>query len=480
MREHFLRKFSVSYRVIFAVFIALTISLLICIFLLNGFVERQMKHVYIKSVQTLFTSLEDGVKGSLERGQMRNFQKLLVRQKEIEGVTDVTLFDRNGDLNLSSNDDEGLRKLQPQMMAQLEKEMKPVWQEDGGMLQILAPQKVVTDCIRCHPQWQKGKNGGTLSLSFDLSALNKTVKRLQFFMSAGALLLLLFVSSIIFVVMQKMVKTPINTIVGHLTTSAESVGEAAHQSASSSESLSDNASQQAASLEETASSLQELSSMTGMNADNAAQADHLMTETNQVMAKSTAIMDKLQDAMFKIDESNKDTSKIIKTIDQIAFQTNLLALNAAVEAARAGEAGAGFAVVADEVRNLALRTAEAARSVSEMLEQNGERVSTGVEFVTQAGEAFINSADKTGKATQLLGEISSASKEQATGIDQLAKAVQDLDVVTQLNAAGADNASAVARDMEKQFADLSENIATLIQLVKGKRNRIESGNTLRN
>nr|MBF0223710.1 hypothetical protein [Desulfobulbaceae bacterium] len=163
----------------------------------------------------------------------------------------------------------------------------------------------------------------------------------------------------------------------------------------------------------------------------------------------------------------------LKTIDQIAFQTNLLALNAAVEAARAGEAGAGFAVVAEEVRNLAMRTAEAANNVTDMLEQNSVRVETGVQFVSQAGEAFITSANETGKTAQLLSEIASASKEQSTGIDQLTKAVHDLDAVTQKNAAGADDASHMARDMEQQSANLSEDIATLIQLVKGKGARLE-------
>ena len=208
--------------------------------------------------------------------------------------------------------------------------------------------------------------------------------------------------------------------------------------------------------------------MTSMNAENAAHADNLMTETNQVMTESNEVMDKLQNAMVKIEESNKETSTILKTIDQIAFQTNLLALNAAVEAARAGEAGAGFAVVADEVRNLAQRSAEAARSVTGMLDQNSERVATGVEFVTQAGEAFLNCADKTVTAAQLLSNIATASKEQATGIDQLTKAMHDLDMVTQQNAAGADNSSIVAHDMEQQFANLSEDIETLIKLVKGR------------
>ncbi len=468
MKVHLLDKFSVAHRVIFAVLAALTISLLTCIFLLNGFVERQMNKIYIDSVQTLFDSLEDGVKGSLEKGQMLNFQKLLNRQKMIKGVTAVNLFDNEGTVNLSSNGSNYKEQVEPEMMRQIKRELKPVWKREGATLQILAPQVVVPDCIRCHPRWKEGEMGGLLSLNFDLTSLNTTVTRLQIFMSAGILFLLFFITAIIFIAMRQMVSNPINTIIDHLNSSAKSVGEAAHQSASSSASLSDNASRQASSLEETSASLEELSSMTKMNAKNADNADHLMTDSNQMMIVSNEIMDKLQEAMNKIVESNTETSSILKTIDQIAFQTNLLALNAAVEAARAGEAGVGFAVVADEVRNLAMRTADAAKSVTEMLDQNSERVATGVEFVTQASEAFVNSTDKTGKASQLLSEIATASREQSIGIEQLTEAVHDLDVVTQHNAEGAENSSAVAHDMEQQFANLSEDIATLLRLVKGK------------
>jgi methyl-accepting chemotaxis protein len=475
MKKHFLANFPVAYRVICAVLVALAFSLFISIFLLNGFVKRQMNHIYIDSVQTLFSSLEDGVKDSLERGQMLNFQRLLVRQKKISGVIEVALFDRSGQLNLSSNGDSSQMNLSSEVVKQFKNKLKPVWKREGATLRISAPQAVVDDCIRCHPSWHKGDLGGILTLTFDLSALYSTVSKLQYFMSIGAFLLLFFISTIIFLVMQNLVSKPINTIIEHLNHSATSVGEAAHQSARSSEALSDNASQQASSLEETSASLEELSSMTKMNAENADLADSLMTETNQVMTDSNEVMDKLQAAMVKIDVSNKETSTILETINKIAFQTNLLALNAAVEAARAGEAGAGFAVVADEVRSLAMRTAEAANNVTKMLEQNSERVGTGVEFVMRAGEAFVNSADKTGKAAQLLSEIATASREQSIGIEQLTKAVHELDIVTQQNAAGADNSANVAHDMEQQFSSLSEDIATLIRLVKGNRFQVKSG-----
>jgi len=463
-----LEELPVSYRVICAVFIALTLSLLMGLWGLNSFVERQLTQVYIDSVQTLFTSLEDGVKLSLERGQMKNFQKLLVRQKKIEGVLEVALYDSSGRINLSSNDDSPAQDLPADILTRLKRELRPVWNRNGSILHLSAPQKVVADCIRCHPTWKEGTLGGIVSLTYDLGSLDHTVQRLQVFMTVGALALLCFIALVVFMVMRQMVSQPIDIIVERLTTSAESVGRAAHNSSASSRSLSANASQQASSLEEIAASFEQLSSMTRMNAENAAQADRLMTETNQVMTASKEVMGQLADAMEKIDESNKETSNILQTIDQIAFQTNLLALNAAVEAARAGEAGAGFAVVADEVRNLAQRTAEAARTVTGMIEKNSERVGRGVEYVNRAGESFSNSAEKAVRTAQLLSEIATASGEQKTGIDQLVRAVQELDNITQQNAADADNAAAIAQEMETQFANLSQEISTLSQLVRGR------------
>jgi len=206
----------------------------------------------------------------------------------------------------------------------------------------------------------------------------------------------------------------------------------------SSQTLSEAATQQAASLEETSASLEQMSSMTRQNAENARHADQLMKGANEIVSKANQAMAELTTSMEKISRSSEETSKIIRTIDEIAFQTNLLALNAAVEAARAGEAGAGFAVVADEVRNLAMRAAEAAKNTSALIEGTVKRIDDGSALVKSTDQAFAEVAANTTKVGGLVDEIAVASNEQALGIEQLNKAVSEIDKSTQQNSANAD------------------------------------------
>jgi signal transduction histidine kinase/CheY-like chemotaxis protein len=180
--------------VVFAVSAASVILLLICTLLLNNFVERQLRHIYLDSVQTLLTSLEEGVKVSLERGQMKNFKRLIRRRKQINGVREITLFDRTGAVAVSSlSKKERPADLTAETLARLRKNPKPVQKRDGAMLRILAPQIVVPDCIRCHPSWEKGGVGGVISLTYDLTPLNTAITRLHIFIFVGALLLLILI-----------------------------------------------------------------------------------------------------------------------------------------------------------------------------------------------------------------------------------------------------------------------------------------------
>ncbi len=216
------------------------------------------------------------------------------------------------------------------------------------------------------------------------------------------------------------------------------LGEAVGESVRISNELAETVSENAASMEETSASLEEMSAMTRQNADNANHADTLMKGLSDMARKANSAVSELTSSMRDISEASKETSKIIKTIDGIAFQTNLLALNASVEAARAGEAGVGFAVVANEVRNLAVQTAKAARDTSGLIESTIQTISKGARLVSNTNEAFSEMAETFARVSQLVTEISAASGDQALGIEQINKVVFETERITQQNAANSE------------------------------------------
>ncbi len=207
------------------------------------------------------------------------------------------------------------------------------------------------------------------------------------------------------------------------------MGEAVGQSVTMSQTLSAAASDQASSLEETSSSLEEMASMTKLNAQNTAQANTLMSSARLEIQKANSSMHELTESMKAIASGSEETQKIVKTIDEIAFQTNLLALNAAVEAARAGEAGAGFAVVADEVRNLALRAAEAARNTSGLIDDIARKIQSGEHLMSLTNQAFGQVNSSSTKVVKLMNNVTTASQDQSQGIDHVDESEPDLDPV---------------------------------------------------
>ncbi len=250
---------------------------------------------------------------------------------------------------------------------------------------------------------------------------------------------------------------------------ADQVASASGQVSSSSQSMAEGASEQAASIEEISSSMEEMSSMTKKNAENAGYADGLMKEANQVVIVANESMGQLTQSMKDISKASEETSKIIKTIDEIAFQTNLLALNAAVEAARAGEAGAGFAVVADEVRNLAMRAAQAAKNTAELIEGTVKKVNDGSQLVLNTDETFGKVAQASSKVGELVAEISEASKEQSEGISQVNIAITEMDKVVQQNAANAEESASASEEMNAQAEQLRDYVGDLIMMVTGNK-----------
>lgn len=260
---------------------------------------------------------------------------------------------------------------------------------------------------------------------------------------------------------------PIRRVVLGLGDASDQVSSAAGEVSASGQTLAQGSAQQAASLEETSASLEELTSMTHQNADSAQQADSLMHETSQVVHKANASMKDLRRSIDEIAVASKETAKIIKAIDEIAFQTNLLALNAAVEAARAGEAGAGFAVVADEVRSLAMRAAEAARSTQELIEANMDNIRTGSALAKATDDDFDQVEESAIKVAELVREIAAASNEQAQGIGQINTATTDLDEVTQQVASTSEEVAASAEELSAQSHELAAMVHQLDQVVKG-------------
>ncbi len=237
---------------------------------------------------------------------------------------------------------------------------------------------------------------------------------------------------------------------------ASTVSSAAEQLTGVAQEITSGAQTQASSLEETASSLEEITSTVKQNSDNAQQARQLANGSRDIAEKGGSVVSEAVQAMSEINQSSKKIADIITTIDEIAFQTNLLALNAAVEAARAGEQGRGFAVVAAEVRNLAQRSASAAKEIKNLIQDSVRKVENGTDLVNRSGSTLSEIVSSVKRVTDIVSEIAAASKEQLTGVEQVNKAVSQMDRVTQGNAAQTEEMSGTAAALLSHSVQLSE------------------------
>ena len=252
--------------------------------------------------------------------------------------------------------------------------------------------------------------------------------------------------------------TNLTTTIATVRQAVEGVTTGATQITAANQDLSQRTSQQAAALEETSASMEEMTATVKQNADNAKQADQLAIAARETADKGRVVTQQAVEAMEGINKSSKKIADIITVIDEIAFQTNLLALNAAVEAARAGEHGRGFAVVAAEVRNLAQRSATAAKEIKGLIKESIQRVTDGSELVNQSGKTLEEIVSSVKRVTDIIAEISAASQEQAIGIDQVNKAIMSMDQTTQQNVGVVEETANTAQSMKEQANDLQRHV----------------------
>ncbi len=273
---------------------------------------------------------------------------------------------------------------------------------------------------------------------------------------------------IFFFSIRKWVVFPVSRVIIGVENGTEQIFFSSGQVAAASHSLAEGTSEQAASSQEISSSLEELSSMIRQNADSAGQVNNFMKDAGQIIQKANSSVNRLTDSMEEIIRTSKETSGLIKVIDEIAFQTNLLALNASIEAARAGEAGGGFAIVANEVRNLAMRSGQAARNTSDRIEESLKKIQTGGEIASETRKIFSEVTGYADSIGKLITEIAGTSDEQAVRIEQLSNAVAETDRVTQNNAANAEETASASEEVTTQVKKIKILVNELTVLI-GKR-----------
>ncbi len=429
-------------------------------------VDRMYKVVAIP----LFSMMADG--------ETEKLSKLFAGQRDIPGIQEVSLYNQLGRV-IESSDSASLKKELP---AELKKPLmtssETIRRRTDKSFEIYQPVVIQQMCIECHTNLKVGQIHGTLSLRFSADELKKAEQTWVGFaqdfrdsnLKSGALTaiaLMVAAGLLIAVCVSRLIAIPVKRFAGTLLQDAGQVAGSAAGLGSSSQALAEGASEQAASIEETSASLEELSSMTKRNADHAQQAKQAASQTRSSADIGTLQVQAMVSAMDAINVAATDISKILKTIDEIAFQTNLLALNAAVEAARAGEAGAGFAVVADEVRALAQRCAAAAKETGVKISDSVAKSQQGAQVSAEVAKSFATIQEQIRQLDSLVAEIATASNEQSQGIGQISAAVSEMDKVTQANAAKAEESASASAQLTAQAESLREAANGLQRLVDG-------------
>jgi hypothetical protein len=366
------------------------------------------------------------------------------------------------------------RDLPPEVRARLFAGTDLLLLTNDNTIEIYKPLVANAKCLTCHDSYKSGAVCGATYFRFSNDTAAKLAAQFDQITTSSnhqaqhLLWAMLAMGGLVSAGLTLLIVLPLmRTLTGlidHLNDGAEQIAAAAGQTSSASQSLAEGAGEQAASLQETSASLEELAEMTRRNAENSKRTNHLAKQARTAADKGVVDMQAMSAAMEDLKASSDDIAKIIKTIDEIAFQTNILALNAAVEAARAGEAGMGFAVVADEVRNLAQRSAQAAHETAAKIEGAILKTRQGVEINAKVTATLNEIVTKARQVDELAAEAAGASTEETQGITQINTAIQQIDKVTQSNAASAEECAAAAQQLNAQASIMKESVHELVRL----------------
>jgi methyl-accepting chemotaxis protein len=426
----------------------------------------------------IFHSVEKSVAGSLERGEMEKFSQVLSDQKHIKGLLEFSLYSREGIVAYSTSSEFLDKKMDSDIEKRIETDSGILFLKKNNTIEIYHPQEVTYDCIRCHRTWKIGENGGTTFFRFSTESLSKYIQQARLYLSEikqsvmiNSIIIISLVTILLvvgnYVAVKYFVSYPLASIVellklfkedeGDLSRkipvmSKDLIGKLAELFNAFIESLNDaifyaqkiafsvgeNARQQATSMVKITGSVKDIAVITEENVNTANQTNDLIKTVEHSISVASKEIKHLSNETQALRESSDKTAQIIKTIDGIAFQTNLLALNAAVEAARAGEAGSGFAVVAEEVRSLALRTAESAKSTSDMIENTIRKIEVNNNIAIKVNKEFLHLGEKSKEALNLVSKITQSSNEQNMRIQGVNAELADMDQATIKNSSDAE------------------------------------------
>lgn len=465
----------------FKILASLTFILLVTSVANTFWTHRQLKHTVLKGAEQRALNLSESVlltlNNMMAQGTIGERGKYLNSFATFKGVREVRVIRGAG---VDEQYGEGPAEEKPR--DEVDKrvlatgKMESLFVTEGGAsgLRVVIPflmskewsEKTGINCFDCH-QGSDGTANGALSLIIPLADAEAEIIKNDGVMAGFYTVEF----AVIFLFFLWMIRYRVNTVLmrisGKLRETTNTVTDASHSMADASGDLSKGAAQQANSLEQTAASLEEISSMVRHTAENAKEANTVMHDATEVVDEGSASMKRLVEAMQHIEGSSTEIAKIMKVIEEIAMQTNLISLNASIEAARAGEHGKGFGVVAEEVRGLARRSGTAAKDTTRLIQNAVLRAREGAEITAATMQTFEKIAALTTRAAQLVEQISNAANEQAIGIDQINKAVTQMDGVTQQSAKKAEETANLGVSLDGQTRELANIIHELNVIVKG-------------